>query len=80
MLTCRVAHLVRCHAIKPTEVTAVTFTNKAANEMRKRLTALLGEKQAGELVLGELSWSVKANGQVHSTPHVPGSCDDMASG
>lgn len=31
----------------------MTFTNKAANEMRKRLTVLLGEKQAGELVLGE---------------------------
>lgn len=54
VLTCRVAHLVKCHGIQPTEITAVTFTNKAANEMRKRLTVLLGEKQAGELVLGEL--------------------------
>jgi DNA helicase-2/ATP-dependent DNA helicase PcrA len=54
VLTSRVAHLVQKHLYKPYEITAVTFTNKAANEMRKRLRALLGEKQADNLVLGAL--------------------------
>ena len=54
VLTSRVAYLVQHHAFKPYEIVAVTFTNKAANEMRKRLQGLLGETQAGNLVLGEL--------------------------
>ena len=53
VLTSRVAYLVQKHGFKPYEITAVTFTNKAANEMRKRLRVLLGEKQADNLVLGE---------------------------
>ena len=53
VLTSRVAYLVQYHGYQPNEITAVTFTNKAANEMKKRLTALLGAKQADGLVLGE---------------------------
>jgi ATP-dependent exoDNAse (exonuclease V) beta subunit len=34
------------------EITAVTFTNKAANEMKKRLGVLLGQKDADALILG----------------------------
>ncbi|KAL7420030.1 ATP-dependent DNA helicase srs2 [Cryptotrichosporon argae] len=52
VLTSRVAWLVRHCALKPHQITAVTFTNKAASEMRKRLEALLGKQDAGELVLG----------------------------
>lgn len=52
VLTSRVAYLVQKHHYKPYEITAVTFTNKAANEMRKRLKVLLAEKQADNLVLG----------------------------
>lgn len=55
VLTCRVVHLVRRHKYKPKQITAVTFTNKAANEMRKRLKVLLGDREAGELVLGASS-------------------------
>jgi len=47
-----VAYLVQRHEYKPYEIVAVTFTNKAASEMRKRLRILLGEKQADNLVLG----------------------------
>ncbi|KIR55344.1 DNA helicase II/ATP-dependent DNA helicase PcrA [Cryptococcus gattii Ru294] len=52
VLTCRVAYLVQHYKYSPNEIVAVTFTNKSANEMRKRLQKLLGDKQADQLVLG----------------------------
>ncbi len=42
-LTHRIAHLVAEKHIYPSEIMAVTFTNKAAKEMRQRLALLLGE-------------------------------------
>jgi uncharacterized protein (TIGR00375 family) len=42
-LTCRIAHLITAKQVLPQRILAVTFTNKAAEEMRSRLRALLGE-------------------------------------
>src|SRR5437588_3242439 len=42
VLTYRVGHLVNAIGVKPNEILAITFTNKAAAEMKTRLEDLLG--------------------------------------
>jgi len=51
-LTARIAHLLTTGRARPNEILAVTFTNKAAREMKTRVGALLGEAVEGVPWLG----------------------------
>ncbi|NNE81975.1 MAG: UvrD-helicase domain-containing protein [Silicimonas sp.] len=51
-LTTRIAHLLSTGKARPNEILAVTFTNKAAREMKNRVAVLLGQSVEGMPWLG----------------------------
>jgi DNA helicase-2/ATP-dependent DNA helicase PcrA len=52
VLTYRIAHLIRARGVAPSRILGVTFTNKAAGEMRDRLAQLLGRAVSRALWIG----------------------------
>ncbi|WP_300016518.1 ATP-dependent helicase [uncultured Roseobacter sp.] len=51
-LTARIVHLLNTGSARPNEILAVTFTNKAAREMKKRVGQMLGQQIEGMPWLG----------------------------
>ncbi len=49
-VTCRIAHMLE-KRIRPEEILAVTFTNKAASEMRERIGGMVSKKAAEEMTV-----------------------------
>ena len=52
VLTSRIANLVMEEGVNPYEIMAVTFTNKAAKEMKQRLSLYLGEPVVSKMWVG----------------------------
>ncbi|HEY4986724.1 MAG TPA: UvrD-helicase domain-containing protein, partial [Bradyrhizobium sp.] len=52
VLTCRIAHILSLGRARPAEILSVTFTNKAAREMKLRLGQMLGQAVEGMAWLG----------------------------
>ena len=51
VLTCKIANILS-HGFKPYSVLALTFTNKAAREMKQRISDMVGERSARMIYMG----------------------------
>ncbi len=59
VLTQRVAYLIASEGVRPWQILAVTFTNKAAKEMDQRVKAMLNEQAAEGLALSGANGAIE---------------------
>jgi DNA helicase-2/ATP-dependent DNA helicase PcrA len=70
VLTHRIAYLIEERHVRPGRIMAVTFTNKAANEMRERVEKLIGEEDVKRLTIGTFH-SICARILRREAEHIP---------
>lgn len=71
VITFRVAQLIHQHSVNPANILSVTFTNKAADEMKARIAGIVGAKAAG-LELGTFhGFCVKLLRRFGAEAHLP---------
>jgi len=72
VITARVAHLVRERRVEPDSVLAVTFTNKAAGELKHRTGELLDARDASQIRAGTMHafgmWMLRRFGDMLGLP------------
>ena len=61
-LTHRIAYLVAARGVAPSQIMAVTFTNKAAKEMKERLDRLMGNPDASDFRSSNYQQSINISG------------------
>jgi DNA helicase-2/ATP-dependent DNA helicase PcrA len=71
VLTTRIYHLIR-QGVAPSAILAVTFTNKAAREMRERVTRMLDHAEGSQLRKSPRVSSAYGLGQTIFSPASPG--------
>src|SRR5512141_2327415 len=70
VLTQRIAYLIASEGVRPWQILAVTFTNKAAKEMEHRVKAMLNELTTEGMMLGTFH-SICARILRRETDHLP---------
>lgn len=71
VITCRIAYMLDC-GIQPNEIAAMTFTNKAAREMKERIQEMVGKGRAKSLSISTFhSFCISLLRKYHEEAGVP---------
>lgn len=77
VLTTRIALLIERHGVRPDKIFAVTFTNRAAAEMKERIGAMLIATQRGSGSAPSIAFRPGSSGARPSISGSPGSSPSM---